>query len=271
MNVEKCKHFDRGFCKYKDLCAKVHPNEDCQGPCEDKRTCQKRHKIPCKNGPMCKWTSCEFLHRKDEPETESAKIKSFDKIVQEKIEAFAAMVNRYMDNMLKIVVKIDQDLEVLKEKVDTIEKEFSSKLEENEKACHKVMTKADRNKTRLTNLESKQNEVSEEKETINVVTEQQSCKETVLEETSHTKGTNSINGPDRQCEICNNKLKTSSNLKNHEAKFHNQQQRCTFCSKNFESNKTLESHITAVHKIGITKHTLEREPSLANHKQKKNE
>ena len=48
--------------------------------------------------------------------------------VQEKIEAFAAMVNMYMDNMLKIIVKVDQDLKALKENVDTIEEDFSSFL-----------------------------------------------------------------------------------------------------------------------------------------------
>ena len=41
------------------------------------------------------------------------------------------MVNRYMDNMLKIIVNVDQDLEALKEKIYTIDEEFSSKLEEN--------------------------------------------------------------------------------------------------------------------------------------------
>ena len=41
------------------------------------------------------------------------------------------MVNRYMDNMLKIIVNVDQDLEALKEKNYTIDEEFSSKLEEN--------------------------------------------------------------------------------------------------------------------------------------------
>ena len=51
------------------------------------------------------------------------------------------MVNRYMDNMLKIIVNVDQDLEALKEKIYTIEEEFSSKLEENLKACHTVELK----------------------------------------------------------------------------------------------------------------------------------
>ena len=106
----------------------MHPNEDCQGPCEDKRTCRKWHTISCKNGPTCKWTYCEFLHRKDEHETEPVKIKSFDEIVQETIEAFAAMVNRYMDNMLKIIFKVDQNLEALKEKFTQLKKSFHLNL-----------------------------------------------------------------------------------------------------------------------------------------------
>ena len=42
-----------------------------------------------------------------------------------------------------------------------------------------------------------------------------------------------------------------------------------FVQKTFENNKSLETYTTAVHKKGIAKHTLEREPSRANHKKKK--
>ena len=83
MNVEKCEHLDRGFSKYKNLCTKVHQNEDSQGPCEDKRMCKKTHIIICKNGSTCAWKFCEFFHRKDQQETELAKIKLFVKIVEE--------------------------------------------------------------------------------------------------------------------------------------------------------------------------------------------
>ena len=32
----KYEHYDRGFCKYKNDCPKVHPNINCQGNCDDK-------------------------------------------------------------------------------------------------------------------------------------------------------------------------------------------------------------------------------------------
>ena len=99
--------------------------------CEDKKACKKRHRISCKNGSTCKWQSFEFLHRKDEPETELAKIPAFNEIVQDKIEVFAAMVNRCMDSIIKVILRVDQDLEAIQEKVDTIEEEFSYQLEEN--------------------------------------------------------------------------------------------------------------------------------------------
>ena len=39
-----------------------------------------------------------------------------------------------------------------------------------------------------------------------------------------------------------------------------------YFARTFDNNKTLETHNTAVHEKDITKHTLKREPSLANHK-----
>ena len=65
------------------MCSKVHPRVDCHGSCEDKSTCKKKRTVSCKNGSTCAWKFCEFLHRKDQQETELAKIKLFVKIVEE--------------------------------------------------------------------------------------------------------------------------------------------------------------------------------------------
>ena len=45
----KCEHYDRRFCKYNNDRIKVHPNMNCRGNCENKRT-----------GPV----SCDLLHFK---------------------------------------------------------------------------------------------------------------------------------------------------------------------------------------------------------------
>ena len=71
------------------------------------------------------------------------------------------------------------------------------------------------------------------------------------------------------CKNCPNIFKSANNLKNHMIKFHESQMKCTFCVRLFVNEKSLEAHIASVHKKDNTKHKIEREPSLANHKQKK--
>ena len=78
--------------------SKLNPNVNCHG--EDKRTWKKRHNISCKNGAKCEKKSCEFPHNSDQQENEDAQIKTFEKKVQDKLEDFSAVVNRYMDTML---------------------------------------------------------------------------------------------------------------------------------------------------------------------------
>ena len=45
--------------------------------------------------------------------------------------------------------------------------------------------------------------------------------------------------------------------------------KCSICEHIFTNTKVLQSHMKAVHKKEISKHTIEREPSLKNHKIKK--
>ena len=57
---------NKQYCKQKDKCTKTHPLKECDGNCNDKRTCPKRHKVPCKYMNQCEYyasKSCEFLHQ----------------------------------------------------------------------------------------------------------------------------------------------------------------------------------------------------------------
>ena len=67
-------------------------------------------------------------------------------------------------------------------------------------------------------------------------------------------------------------LKVKIIYKNHVTKFHgnNKQLKCTLYAISFSNKKILDAHITSVHQKENSKHTIEREPSLSNHKQKKN-
>ena len=118
MSSDTCEYFDRGFFKYKDLCPKVHPKINCQGNYEDKRVCTKRHKVYCKNLSSFEWKSGEFLHATNQQESEQSEIKVLDKVVEQKIEAFAVRVNKYMDCMLQLFLK---EHESINDRVDAIE------------------------------------------------------------------------------------------------------------------------------------------------------
>ena len=100
------------------------------------------------------------------------------------------------------------------------------------------------------------------------------------------------------CDICESKFKTLANLKRHDQRFHlklgtDSEFKCDFChdifadktklsdhtikihkkwticAKLFSTTESLETHAIAVHKKGKTKHTIERDPKMKNHKNKR--
>ena len=109
MTSTKCQYFDKGYCKNKDTCSLKHPLIECEGSCEDRRTCPKRHKVLCKNGKECVFVptnSCEFLHKADIESTEqqNAGFQSMIKVIEDKI---SALDNKKRDtvNKIDIIVK----------------------------------------------------------------------------------------------------------------------------------------------------------------------
>ena len=68
------------------------------------------------------------------------------------------------------------------------------------------------------------------------------------------------------CEYCTKSFLAKVNLLGH---ITNEHKKCDVCKNIFPSDKVLESHKRSVHKKVQFKHTIEREPSLRNHKNKK--
>ena len=92
MTSTKCQYFDKGYCKNKDTCSLKHPLIECEGSCEDRRTCPKRHRVLCKNSKECDFVltnSCEFLHKADLERTEQQNdvFQSMIKVIEDKISA----------------------------------------------------------------------------------------------------------------------------------------------------------------------------------------
>ena len=61
----KCFQFDKGYCKNKLDVHRGLPPLDCEGQCEDKIQCPRRHRVKCKNGNSCiyfKYNWCKYIH-----------------------------------------------------------------------------------------------------------------------------------------------------------------------------------------------------------------
>ena len=96
-----------------------------------------------------------MFHKWEQQETEASQIISFEKIVQDKIKDIAAMANRHMDSILQLIIKLNQELEVMKESVGANKEEFSSNLEDSKNACQQVMTKLENYQLKLSSKENK--------------------------------------------------------------------------------------------------------------------
>ena len=81
---------------------------------------------------------------------------------------------------------------------------------------------------------------------------------------------NKENIPEYKCDHCNALFKIKLQLCDHLVQKHI---KCTSCSTIFSSKSSLEKHMTIIHKkvslLVSSKHRLERDPSLKNHKNKK--
>ena len=62
---EVCKHYQTGFCKYRQQCTKEHVDEICNDKYECKEiTCKMRHPKICKIFEVfgkCKFDNCAYL------------------------------------------------------------------------------------------------------------------------------------------------------------------------------------------------------------------
>ena len=62
---EKCKYFNRGYCKQKWQCEEVLNDKVCEDLDCNESDCDKRHPNPCKFGPRCQFNKrreCLDLH-----------------------------------------------------------------------------------------------------------------------------------------------------------------------------------------------------------------
>ena len=80
-----CKHYDNGYCRFKEECKFFHPSEVCETDHCDLNVCQKRHpkfcryfrRKKCKFGDQClfKHTNASSKQREESDENKELKKK----------------------------------------------------------------------------------------------------------------------------------------------------------------------------------------------------
>ena len=166
--INICPYFRVGYCKYRERCKNFHPKENC---CEIKcsnKSCNKRHRKPCKFGERCtRKDSCEFLHdqkkktKEIDPEESNTKLEmeKIMKLKDAKIEELAEKVKTLEDSIVSISEKIkavstlEKALVAKKDKLDSIEKKVEQALRDNEEKVESVEEKVYQNSVKICRAE----------------------------------------------------------------------------------------------------------------------
>ena len=149
-SIKICPYFRVGYCKYKETCKHFHPKENCgERKCRNK-TCNKRHRRPCKFGNRCtRINFCEFLHNEQKSSKENAStdinhemeeiIKSKDAKIEELSEKIKTLEDSIasMNEKFKIVTSIEQTIKETQKKMVSTAKKV-------DKNCKKVEELEDR-------------------------------------------------------------------------------------------------------------------------------
>ena len=137
----KCKHNDKGYCKFENKCRKTHAVNVCiEKKCD--KNCNSRHPIPCKYRSKCKFLAkkiCAFSHIKsnfgDESDDCDSDIVDLKKQVeslkqgneskQMELETIEREI-KTLKEMKIVVTALIKDVEEKAEQISNLEKETSN-------------------------------------------------------------------------------------------------------------------------------------------------
>ena len=180
----------------------------------------------------------------------------------------------------------------MSDKINAIDEEYSNKLEEFE---NMMVDKMDEITEHVSTIDFTCN--CSHSEMAKFAFKQSDIKEPIQDDNASAAKTD-IYVEEIKCIICEKKFKSESNLEKHDKKFHLTKESvpkykcfhctkisenkiklynhmsaehtiCLICEKVFSSESTLDNHKKMTHRTNFSKHSIERDPSLRNHKIKK--
>ena len=230
MEREVCQYDKFGYCRYKDMCKKIHFSTECEDldDCENLRTCQKRHPKRCKRyvTGKCRFENgCAYNHQKQ------PKAKDHDHL-KEKVELLEKGVKKDNDNLKQKIEVLEKVTHALTRKVLSLEKELEdSKIKIN--TFHEITSGA-----KEKDIEMKENSSFHHSD----IKERCSTPKGI-----NDKGENIFTKSEMLiCKECGYTCKKEKTLKNHILTKHDQHQ-CKECPEKLSNFMKLLKHVAEHH------------------------
>ena len=255
---EKCKYFNRGYCKLKDQCENLHDDKVCEDLDCNESDCDKRHPNPCKFGPRCQFKrrkECLYLHvtlvpNDDATEALNQKFTKLFKQLEREIEKRDSEINLLKGKLISLegldningVSDMKKDLETQNLKVNGLE----TKMEEVEN-LHKVQRKEQEKRIKeLEKIIKCRDSRFKCKQCDYTTGSEQGLKAHISKK--HKQTVDSLDFP-RMCSLCEKDLESSKEYKIH-MKTHSYRQiqyQCTMCNFSEYSEIGIEVHVGREH------------------------
>ena len=253
-----CKHFQTGYCKFREHCRKHHVSELCDKANCNSKACKKRHPTICKYFTahnVCRYQDkCAYLHTITEEKSDTAKLLS-------KVD--------HLEDTLKVMSK---KVLALEEKLEIMNIESNPSLIQTFK-CDQCDYKASKNSVLKRHKTFKHNTVisalEQERSTTHddslqlVLPLQEREDETCLDSTPSIEAnhlTPTLTHLKFECDLCQHESKSTAALHGHISVEHNpniphtskwEKNKCHICSKidhpPFNTTEHFKSHMLEQH------------------------
>ena len=222
---EKCKYYNRGYCKNKEDCENLHNDKVCDDLDCDENKCEKRHPNPCRFGPRCQFKKrkqCLYLHVTLAPNDAA-------------IEALNQKFTNTFKQLERDLERKDSEIKMLQGKLTSLEGVDSEHLLRN------IEKDLESNKLQINGLESKIEELG------NLHKVQRKDQEKRIKELEKIIKSRDSRFKCKQCEYTTG---SEQGLKTHKSKKHKQTvdpldfpRTCNLCEKDVESSKEYKLHM----------------------------
>ena len=222
---EKCKFFNRGYCKNKEACENLHNDKVCDDLDCDEKNCDKRHPNPCRFGPRCQFKKrkeCLYLHVTLVPNDDA-------------IEALNLKFTNTFKQLEKDSEQKDSEIKSLKGKMKNLEDLLSeNKFKNMRKDLESKNLQINGLETRLGQLENiHQTQRKEQEKRIKELEKIIKCRDSKF-----------------KCKQCEYSTGSEQGLKSHISKKHKPTteslefpRSCHLCDKNLQSIKEYKIHM----------------------------